>query len=77
MTMSTQLDDLLAQWANRHALTAAEIDRVRSVALGTSAVKAGEPDVEWMWDLLRPVTALLNGPHRLQDRLMKPYSRLA
>jgi hypothetical protein len=34
-----------------------------------------EMDADWLWDLLRPVTALLDGPHRFQETLI-PYMRL-
>ncbi|HEY3062258.1 MAG TPA: hypothetical protein VGL99_25075 [Chloroflexota bacterium] len=75
--MTSTLDDLLAGWASRNALTETEIERVRAAALGLSAAKVGELDVDWLRGLLRPVTALLDGPHRLQDTLMRPYTRLA
>jgi hypothetical protein len=75
--MTSTLDDLLARWADRNALTQSEIESVRATALGLSSSTVSDADVDWLWDLLRPVTALLDGPHRLQDTLMRPYARLA
>jgi hypothetical protein len=75
--MTATLDDLLARWAERNALTETEIQSIRTTALGLSTLKVSDPDVDWLWDLLRPVTTLLDGPHRLQDTLMRPYSRFA
>jgi hypothetical protein len=67
------LDDLLAAWAGRHRLTDAEAARVRDAIVRSEA----ELDQERLWDLLRPVTALLEGPHALHERLIRPYPRLA
>ncbi len=75
--MTLTMDDLLLRWADRNALTETEIESIRAAALGLSTSKLSEPDVDWLWDLLRPVTTLLDGPHRLHDTLMRPYARLA
>jgi hypothetical protein len=76
MTPAT-LDALLARWADRHQLTEAHIETIRAAALGESSPPTSEPDADWLWDLLRPVTALLDGPHRLHDTLTRPYTRFA
>ena len=68
----TTLDQALADWAARHQLTEAQSSAIRA---RIQAEKAGAPDVEWLWDLLRPVTSLLEGPHRLHDTLSRPYVR--
>jgi hypothetical protein len=33
-------------------------------------------DTDWLWGLLRPVTDLLDGPHRLHETLAWPKPRL-
>ena len=66
------LDALLTDWAARHQLTQAESAAIRGLVLPGNE---HEPDVEWLWDLLRPVTSLLEGPHRLHDTLSRPYVR--
>jgi hypothetical protein len=33
-------------------------------------------DADWLWGLLRPVTDLLDGPHRLHETLAWPKPRL-
>ena len=68
----TTLDQALADWAARHQLTDAQSSAIRA---RIQAEKDGAPDVEWLWDLLRPVTSLLEGPHRLHDTLSRPYVR--
>jgi hypothetical protein len=55
--MTLTMDDLLARWADRNALTETEIESIRAAALGLSTSKLSEPDVDWLWDLLRPVTS--------------------
>jgi hypothetical protein len=76
MTPAT-LDDLLARWAERRQLSEAQIESIRATALGETSGTTSEPDGDWLWDLLRPVTALLDGPHRLHDTLTRPYSKFA
>jgi hypothetical protein len=71
--MTSQLDELLAQWARDQQLTAGEARVVRETVLGAES----ELDADWLWRLLRPVTDLLEGPHRLYDRVEVPYLRLA
>jgi len=66
------LDDLFADWATRQQLTPLESDTIRSRVL---AENSSAPDVDWLWDLLRPVTSLLDGPHRLHDTLSRPHVR--
>jgi hypothetical protein len=66
------LDTLLTDWAVRHQLTEAESAAIRRQVVPRNQP---DPDVEWLWDLLRPVTALLDGPHRLHDTLSRPYVR--
>jgi hypothetical protein len=68
----TTLDQALADWAARHQLTHAQSSAIRA---RIQAEKTSAPDVEWLWDLLRPVTSLLEGPHRLYDTLSRPYVR--
>jgi hypothetical protein len=68
------LDELLAAWAAGNQLTDAQSAALRAQILATNS---DEADVEWLWDMLRPVTRLLDGPHRLQDMLARPYLRLA
>jgi hypothetical protein len=66
------LDDLLAGWAEQHRLTELEAARVRNAIVQAES----ELDQERLWDLLRPVTALLDGPRALHERLTQPYLRL-
>ncbi len=68
----TQLDDLLAQWARSHQLTHAQSEQIRSAVVRID----GEEVEDWLHDLLRPVTALLDGPHNLYDTLSRGYLKL-
>ncbi|HET6315799.1 MAG TPA: hypothetical protein VFG86_05030 [Chloroflexota bacterium] len=69
----TQLDELLAQWARSHQLTYAQSEQIR----GAIVRSEGQQDEDWLYDLLRPVTALLDGPHNLYDTLSQGYLKLA
>lgn len=62
-------DDLVATWASTRQLTPAEAVRVRTAVLRTET----EEDSERLWDLLRPVTALLDGPRSLSETLSRAY----
>jgi len=58
MSESDELSRLLAAWAARHRLSSAQVSGVRAQVLATGSV----PDVldaDWLWSLLRPVTALV------------------
>jgi hypothetical protein len=68
----TRLDDLLAQWARSHRLTHAQSEQVRGVIVRSEA----QQDEDWLHDLLRPVTALLDGPHNLYDTLSRGHLKL-
>jgi hypothetical protein len=63
------LDALLARWAGRYQLTDEQAGAVRAAILQSTAEPPVELDADWLWGLLRPVTSLLDGPHRLNDRL--------
>ena len=65
------LDDLLARWAVSYQLSAAEAASVRRAAMRE---KDEEIDADWLWDLMRPVTRLLDGPRPLIDTLMRGYA---
>jgi hypothetical protein len=73
--MSTPLDSLLGQWADAQRLTAAQSDFVRARVLAEAASAEEDMDVDWLRDLLRPVTALLDGPHGLHEMLSRGYAR--
>ena len=66
----TRLDDLLASWASAHRLTSAETEAIRGAVM-----RDGVDDEDWLSDLLRPVTALLDGPHNLYDTLSRPFGK--
>ena len=66
----TQLDDLLARWAASQRLTQAQSDTIRATVM-----REGAEDQDWLSDLLRPVTALLDGPHNLYDTLSRAYAK--
>lgn len=57
--MNDELDRLLAEWAARHRLTAEQEAQVRASVLATPVAER-ELDADWLWSLLRPVTALLD-----------------
>jgi hypothetical protein len=63
------LDALLARWAGMYRLTDEQATTVRAAILESTAEPPAELDTDWFWGLLRPVTSLLDGPHRLNDRL--------
>jgi hypothetical protein len=68
------LDDLLGRWAASQQLTTAQVEAVRRVARGAVDGNQDAPDVDWLWSLMRPVTTLLDGPHRQQDTIWRPYT---
>jgi hypothetical protein len=68
----TQLDDLLARWAASQRLSQVQSDAIRA-----AVVRDGANDEDWLNDLLRPVTALLDGPHNLYETLSRGYSKFA
>jgi hypothetical protein len=68
------LDELLSRWAASQQLSAAQVESVRRVARGAADGNQDAPDVDWLRGLMRPVTSLLDGPHRLQDTLWHPYT---
>jgi uncharacterized protein HemY len=72
----TSLDALLAGWAAQQRLTEAEATRVQNAVVAAESASS-MPDQERLWDLLRPVTALLEGPRNLHTQLTRPYLRLA
>jgi hypothetical protein len=73
---SDALDELLARWAASYRLSAADVAAVReAVRLSASTrEQITELDAEWLWDLMRPVTRLLDGPRPLIDTLMRGYA---
>jgi hypothetical protein len=73
----TDLDSLLGAWAAAHRLSDRDIATVRSNV--RAAVGAPDPslDVDWLWNLLRPVTSLLDKSFVDDDRPLTPYLQLA
>jgi hypothetical protein len=65
------LDELLARWSVSYRLSAAEVASVRRTAMRE---EQNEIDAEWLWDLMRPVTRLLDGPRPLRETLMRGYA---
>jgi hypothetical protein len=65
------LDLLLERWAETYRLTPAQSASVRA-----SILRQGEPEIDpdWMWNLLRPVTTLLDGPRPLHEMMMRGYA---
>jgi hypothetical protein len=65
------LDQLLERWAEAYRVTPAQASAMRE-----SILRQAEPDVdpEWMWNLLRPVTKLLDGPRPLHEMMMRGYA---
>lgn len=76
----TELDDLLAEWGATHRLTALQAATVRANVLANVESRF---DADWLWSLLRPVTALMEQPaaralQRLEERgTYVPYLQLA
>jgi hypothetical protein len=68
------LDRLLEQWAATQRLTEADLARIRATVMSHHHSEANDIDSDRMWDLLRPVTRLLRGPHSLHDTLMRGYA---
>jgi len=67
MNDSAELDRLLAEWAAQQRLT-----DVQAIALRACVLDAAQPnllDSEWLWSLLRPLTALVD---RLDDEPRQP-----
>jgi hypothetical protein len=56
--ISTELSRLLADWAVTQRLSAAEVARLRANVLAADADTS--LDFDWLWNLMRPVTALLD-----------------
>jgi hypothetical protein len=59
-SVATELDRLLADWAVTYRLSSTQVASVRANAL--AAANADSPvelDSDWLWSLLRPLTALL------------------
>ena len=75
MTPET-LDELLAHWADRYRLSNAEAVAIRDAIYRADigSVDSKDIDAAWLWNLLRPVTNLLDGPHPLYDTLMRGYA---
>jgi hypothetical protein len=79
--VESQLDERLAVWANARRLGSDDLAAIRGLVLArvserVSAELDSEPglDSEWLWSLLRPVTALIEwtadvGGGNLSDRL--------
>jgi hypothetical protein len=63
------LDELVSRWSAQQQLTNAEILAVRNAIVRPES----ERDAEWLWDLLTPVTALLDGPRSLSETLGRAY----
>ena len=58
MTESDELDRLLAAWATRYRLTQVQVASVRAHVASSESAAPAALDAEWLWSLLRPVTAL-------------------
>jgi len=69
VSTSDQLDALLASWASANRITDEQASTVHAAILQRTSEAQVELDVEWFWSLLRPVTALLDGPNRLNHTL--------
>ena len=72
--MSTPLDSLLLQWAETKRLSPAQSSAIHSRVLAAATAEE-DMDVDWLRDLLRPVTSLLDGPHGLHEVLSRGYAR--
>ena len=68
----TTLDDVVARWAQQQQLTEAESATMRSAILA-GAGGDSDDDPDWLWDLLKPVTALLDGPRPLREQLARAH----
>jgi hypothetical protein len=64
----TSLDALLSGWAAQQRLSDAEAARVREAVVGAESPPL---DQERLWNLLRPVTSLLEGPRSLHLQLSR------
>jgi hypothetical protein len=64
------LDELLPRWADARCLSSSDMARVRAAVLA----EADELDADWLWSLLSPVTALLDGPHPLREVLTAGFT---
>ena len=65
MTGPTELDRLLAEWAAHQRLTDLQVRELRTRVLAAAQPEdEASLDSEWLWSLLRPLTALLD---RLDD----------
>jgi hypothetical protein len=85
--ISTELSRLLADWAVTQRLSAAEVARLRANVLAADADTS--LDFDWLWNLMRPVTALLDAAEHsgravrqwpfagAGDRSYTPYLQLA
>jgi hypothetical protein len=71
----TNLDELLGRWALSQQLSPTQVEALRSTVRGARVGNTDAPDVDWLWGLMRPVTTLLDGPHRLHDTLWRPYAQ--
>lgn len=57
--VAVELTRLLTEWASTHRLSDADAASIRASVLGAEASEH-TLDAEWLWSLLRPVTALLD-----------------
>jgi len=73
---SHELDHLLANWAIAHRLADGDAMDIRANVLATSTSADSVFDADWLWSLLRPVTALMD---RASDERGSPlpYLQLA
>jgi hypothetical protein len=80
-----QQDDLtrlLAEWAAQYRLTARQVAAVRAEVL-QRAQSESALDADWLWSLLRPVTALLEHvgelplARQVESAYATPYLKLA
>ena len=70
--MTSNLDDLLTRWAASQRLTETQSESIRGAVL-----QSGVEDADRLSQLLRPVTALLDGPHNLYETLSRGYLKLS
>lgn len=60
MTDFAELDHLLAEWAARQRLTDLQAKELRAQVLASVQLEDdAQLDSDWLWSLLRPLTALL------------------
>jgi len=69
--MTDDLDQLLSEWASARKLTAPQAATVRASVM---AHVDSQFDSDWLWSLLRPVTALLDQPSGRGLRRMEASS---